>query len=82
MSNKYNQPLIDLEKRETVSRKEYDYQIQARAMGFRVFARALSCVEENHNHHIKYDDHGGYKGSVLEEYNLLTIRLLKATLGL
>jgi len=78
----YKQPLIDLEKLDTVTRKEYDYQIKARALTLRVLARALTCVEANHTHHTNHDDHDGYKESALEQDNLLTIRFLKASLGL
>jgi hypothetical protein len=78
----YKQPLTDLENRRTVSRTEYDYQIKARALSLRVFANALMCLEANHNHHIQYDEHDGYKGSALEQDNLVAIQLLKTSLGL
>lgn len=80
----YDQPLKDLEKRATVSRAEYDYQIKARALNLRVLAQALFCVEANHDHHTTYseDPDEGYKGSALEQDNLLTIQILKSALGL
>jgi mRNA-degrading endonuclease YafQ of YafQ-DinJ toxin-antitoxin module len=77
----YKQPLIDLEKRDTVSRKEYDYQINARAQTLRVLARALLCIEENHQHHTMFDEYDGYKESALEQDNLLTIKILKTAIG-
>lgn len=82
--DEYQKPLTDLENRENVSKVEYDYQIKARALSIRVIARALKCVEDNHNHHLTYseDPDEGYQGSALYENNMLTIRLLKTALGL
>lgn len=80
----HNQDLIDLDARATVSRKEYDYQIKARALNLKVLAMALMCVEQNHEHHTTYseDPDEGYQGSALEQDNLLTIKILKQSLGL
>lgn len=78
----FDQPLKDLEKRDTVSRKEYDYQINARARTLRVLAHALVCIETNHKHHAEHDDHGGYEGSELCQLNLLNIQILKSAIGL
>jgi hypothetical protein len=78
----HKKPLVDLENRKTVSHIEYDYQIKARALSLRVFANALMCIEANHQHHTMYDEYDGYKGSALEQDNLVAIQLLKTSLGL
>ncbi|MNP06987.1 hypothetical protein D3C76_989940 [compost metagenome] len=80
----YNQDLKDLDARATVSRKEYDYQINARALNLKVLAMALHCVEANHEHHTTYseDPDEGYQGSALEQDNLLAIKILKQAIGL
>lgn len=79
----HDQPVKDLLARDTVTRKEYDYQINARMKTLRVLAHALACVEANHDHHTTYseDPDEGYQGSALEQENLLTIQLLKTAIG-
>lgn len=42
---------------------------------------ALKALEENHKHHIDYDDRGGYYGSALEQTNLDAIAALEAAIG-
>lgn len=77
----HDQPIKDLVARDTVTRKEYDYQIAARAATLRVLARALICIEANHQHHTMFDEYDGYKESALEKDNLLTILILKTAIG-
>lgn len=82
LNDQHNKPIKDLVESATVSRKEYDYQINARMMSLRVMARALACLEQNHQHHIDYDEHDGYAGSAMSEDNITAIRLLKTAIGL
>lgn len=79
---KIDQAGKDLAARDMVTRKEFEYQIKARAQTLRVLGHALMCLEENHKHHTDYDDHGGYQGSGLQSDNLAAIHLLKSALGL
>lgn len=74
-------PVKELLARNSFTRKEYDYQIAARAKTLRVLAHALICIETNHQHHSMYDEYDGYKESALEQDNLKAIAILKSAIG-
>lgn len=44
-------------------------------------SKALEALLANHKHHQDYDDHGGYKGSELEQQNLEAIATLQSAQG-